>query len=71
MNDETKERLLVKSMLEHMLLRDWGPRCIVKDTEEFPELIGDTKSSRCPSCVVYEKFDDFWGYFAHEDSNNS
>ena len=23
--------------------------------------------SRCPACLVYEKFDDFWGYLDHSD----
>ena len=59
----------VKKDLEKLLERDWGPRCKTKDTDDFEELlfpVGDPDVGRCPSCLVYEKFDKFWEYFAHE-----
>lgn len=47
---------------------DWGPRCVTKDYDDFPELhddlitVGDPDAGRCPVCLVYEKFDKFWDY---------
>lgn len=52
------------------LEKNWGPRCGIKDTEEYSELIGDKNSSRCPACVTYEKFDEFWERFDYENTNN-
>lgn len=50
----------------------WGPRCETKDYEDFPELhdelvvVGDPDAGRCPVCLVYEKFDNFWRYFSRD-----
>lgn len=51
-----------------LLERDWGPRCKTKDIDDFDDLItvGDPESGRCPCCLVYEKFDNFWSYFDYE-----
>lgn len=44
----------------------YGERCETKDIDDFPELIeppfpgNDKNSKRCPNCLVYEKFDEFW-----------
>jgi len=62
----------IKKVLEAALEKDWGPRCVVKDYDEFPELeplnaVGDPDVGRCPACLVYEKFDNFWNYFSPDD----
>lgn len=59
----------VRSEIERLLERDWGPRCKTRDIDDFPELkhaiTGDEKfNGRCPVCLVYERFDDFWNIFA-------
>ena len=62
----------IKKVLEDALSKDWGPRCLVKDYEDFPELhddiiaVGDD-AGRCPCCVVYERFDRFWDYFSPDE----
>lgn len=62
----------LKAGIESVLLEDWGPPCIIKDTEDFPDLVGKTElfDGRCPCCLVYEKFDDFWEYFGHDDTDD-
>lgn len=57
----------LKDEILELLERDWGPRCEIKDTVEFPELLEDPEQGRCPACLVYEKFDDFWDYFSPDD----
>lgn len=54
-----------------LLEEDWGPRCDMKDTEDFPDLVGKTEVSegRCPCCLVYERFDNFWELFDIEDAS--
>lgn len=60
----------VKEDTLKLLERDWGERCKIKDTEDFPELLGETETGkgRCPSCLVYERFDKFWELFDFEAS---
>lgn len=63
----------VKANVLSLLERDWGPRCRTKDYEDFPELdpihpVGDPDAGRCPCCLVYEKFDNFWKYFARDEA---
>ena len=57
--DALKKGLIV------ILEKDWGPRCGSLDTEDFPELEGETDimKGRCPVCLVYERFDAFWEAF--------
>jgi len=52
-----------------LIERDYGKRCNMKDTEDFPELIGKTELSegRCGVCFVYETFDKFWKAFGLDD----
>ena len=52
------------------LEEDWGSRCETKDTDDFEDLItvGDKEAARCPVCLVYEKFDNFWEYFDVENN---
>lgn len=47
----------------------YGKRCKVKDTDEFDDLVtvGDQDNGRCPVCLVYEKFDSYWGYLYHDE----
>lgn len=46
----------------------YGKRCKTKDTDDFDDLItvGDPDAGRCPVCLVYEKFDNYWKYL-YED----
>lgn len=55
----------LKESILNVLEKDWGPRCGTKDTDEFDDLIAGTDNGRCPCCLVYEKFDNFWDYFDH------
>ena len=64
-SNDRQEYLELKKQVEKLLRKGWGPRCKLKDVEDFPEIVGT--DSRCPACLVYEKFDDFWGYFDHSD----
>lgn len=58
----------IKKVLDDALAKDWGPRCAVKDYEDLPEILENPeKNSRCPSCVVYERFDSFWEYFSPDE----
>ncbi len=58
----------IKKLLEAALEKDWGPRCAVKDYDEFPDTLDNPeKNSRCPACVVYERFDHFWEYFSPDE----
>lgn len=56
-----KARRVVLKLIESY----WGPRCELKDFEDFPELEGKTEilEGRCPCCLVYERFDAFWELF--------
>lgn len=58
----------IKKVLDDALAKDWGPRCATKDTDDLPELLENPeKSSRCPACVVYERYDSFWEYFSPDE----
>lgn len=58
----------VEDNILHHLKEVWGPRCKTKDTED--ELYIESEKDRCPSCVAYEKFDEFWSVLS-EDPYNS
>lgn len=67
---ETKEDFAkLKAVILYNIEEDWGPRCEVKDTDDFPELLeppypnNDPDYSRCGTCLVYERFDKFWKVF--------
>lgn len=49
----------LKPKLAKVLAKEFGTRCKSKDIEDFPEMLGDPKWSRCPVCSVYEKLDAF------------
>lgn len=56
----------LKKHILYVMEEYYGPRCEITDIEEFPELdplfaVGDPDAGRCPTCLVYEKFDKFWG----------
>lgn len=62
----------LKKHILYVMEEHWGPRCKTKDYEDFPDLeplnaIGDPDNGRCPACLVYEKFDNFWEYFSNEN----
>lgn len=61
----------VKSDILDLLERDWGPRCDIKDTEEFDDLgtENDPDAGRCPTCLVYDKFDNFWNYISLDEDD--
>lgn len=64
----------IKKLLEAALEKDWGPRCVTKDYEDFPEIdpifaVGDPDVGRCVCCSVYEKFDTFWNYFSPDEES--
>lgn len=63
-NDADRYKKL-KAEVEALLREGWGPRCKIKDIEDFPEIIGT--DSRCSACLVYEKFDAFWDYATPDD----
>lgn len=50
----------LKELILDAMNRDWGPRCETKDYVEYPDMLLDDKWGRCPVCLVYEKFDEFW-----------
>jgi hypothetical protein len=52
----------LKKYLLATIKEDWGPRCQTKDYEDFPE-VKEVSENRCPCCLVYEKFDEFWEAF--------
>lgn len=61
--NDRDEYLELKKKTEKLILNSWGRRCKLKDYEEFPDLLTDTsESSRCPACLVWDKFDAFWDY---------
>lgn len=65
---------VLKKAILARLAQDWGPRCLTKDYEDFPELepifaVGDSDAGRCPCCLAYEKFDKFWEYVAPDEDN--
>lgn len=65
-NDYKKVRLATEKLIE----RDWGARCETKDTDDFPEMHGlSLEEGRCPVCLMYEKFDDFWRVFARGEDD--
>lgn len=59
----------LRKEMEAFLKREWGSRCEIKDTVDFPDLEGKTTISdgRCPLCLAYEKFDDFWDYVTPDE----
>lgn len=67
----------IKKVLTEAIERDWGPRCLTKDYEDFPELhddlvvVGDPDAGRCPCCLAWEKFDKFWAYIYPDDDTPS
>lgn len=65
------EYAVVKKELERLIARDWGDRCETKDTDDFDDLItvGDPDAGRCPCCLTYEKFDNFWRYIESHTDN--
>ena len=48
-----------RQKVEKAYTKIWGPRCIVKDTEDFPDLLtaDPAKTSRCACCYAYELLD--------------
>lgn len=67
--------------LKTRILRDikkhYGERCASKDTDDFPEMLeppymnNDKNWGRCPVCLVYEKFDEFWGVFYYDEESEA
>lgn len=62
--------------LKHRILNSieeyYGSRCLAKDYDDFPDIdfaIGDPDTGRCPTCLVYEKFDAFWKVFDINERN--
>lgn len=47
----------LKPRLAKVIRKDFGKRCSTKDTDDFPELVGDPKANRCITCLVYEELD--------------
>jgi len=43
------------SKLQSLIKKDYGDPCETKDTEDFPDIVGDPNAGRCPVCIVYEK----------------
>ena len=42
--------------IREAITEHWGPRCRTKDTDDFPELLGQ-EVGRCPVCRAWEQFD--------------
>lgn len=57
----------LKAHIIYTLQEHYGERCETKDTDDFPEMLeppylnNDKDWGRCPTRLVYEKFDEFWG----------
>ncbi len=53
----------------HTIVEHYGERCKTKDTDDFDDLVtvGDPDAGRCPTCLVYEKFDAYWNKLYHDD----
>lgn len=68
---EVNDYKKLKAKLLKLIERDWGQRCETKDYEDFPELKGGVSVSegRCPACLTYEKFDEFWRYIERHTDN--
>lgn len=47
-----KDYAQVKKDIEALIKRDWGKRCKVKDTVDFPEL-AKNQDSRCGCCLAW------------------
>lgn len=55
--NRTEKYQSVLTQLRLLIKKDYGKRCELKDTEDFPELEGQ-KEGRCPNCIVYEYTDE-------------
>lgn len=52
--------------VKDFITETYGEKCKSKDIEDFPELQGDPKASRCPTCEMWEIYDKWLG---GQDSN--
>ncbi|WP_411839264.1 hypothetical protein [Paracoccus sp. ME4] len=43
-------------LIQEAITAHFGPRCETKDTDDMPELAGQT-TGRCPACLAWEQFD--------------
>lgn len=46
-----------RKAVEKAYSKIWGVRCETLDLDDFPELMDDPASSRCPACYAYELLD--------------
>lgn len=69
---------MFRELREHNLKvieEHYGERCKTKDLDDFPDEldpifpVGDPDAGRCPVCLVYEKFDNYWKVLYYDESD--